>query len=102
MGSLRRGEGGLRRFLTSVAEAFVQGVDVTWPALFDGTGARTVDLPTYPFQRRRYWLGSRPSAAVVPSGPQDGLSYEVAWKSLSLRESVRLDGRWLLVVPEHL
>ncbi|MDT0614106.1 SDR family NAD(P)-dependent oxidoreductase, partial [Streptomyces lancefieldiae] len=55
VGSLRRGEGGLRRFLTSVAEAFVQGVDVSWPALFEGTGARTVDLPTYPFQRRHYW-----------------------------------------------
>nr|ANC94964.1 AlmHIII [Streptomyces sp. A1(2016)] len=102
VGSLRRDEGGLRRFLTSAAEAFVQGVDVTWPALFDDTGARLVDLPTYPFQHQRYWLESRPSAAVVPSGTQDGLSYEVTWKSLSLPESVRLDGRWLLVVPEHL
>ncbi|MFH8426276.1 acyltransferase domain-containing protein, partial [Streptomyces sp. NPDC018038] len=77
VGSLRRDEGGLRRFLTSAAEAFVQGVEVSWPVLFDGTGARTVDLPTYPFQRRRYWLESRPPAAVVPSGVQDGLSYEV-------------------------
>ncbi|MFD4924559.1 SDR family NAD(P)-dependent oxidoreductase [Streptomyces goshikiensis] len=102
VGSLRRDEGGLRRFLTSVAEAFVQGVDVTWPTLFDGTGARTIDLPTYPFQHQRYWLESRPSAVAVPSGVQDGLSYEVTWKSLSLPESVRLDGRWLLVVPEHL
>ncbi|MFG3493365.1 SDR family NAD(P)-dependent oxidoreductase, partial [Streptomyces sp. NPDC047972] len=102
VGSLRRDEGGLRRFLTSAAEAFVQGVGVSWPALFDGTGARTVDLPTYPFQRRRYWLESRPPAAVVPSGVQDGLSYEVVWKSLSLSESSRLDGRWLLVVPETL
>ncbi|MFI1358050.1 SDR family NAD(P)-dependent oxidoreductase [Streptomyces sp. NPDC020898] len=102
VGSLRRGEGGLRRILTSVAEAFVQGVDITWPTLFDGTGARTVDLPTYPFQRQHYWLQSRPSAAVVPSDSQDRLSYEVAWKSLSLPESVRLDGRWLLVLPEDL
>ncbi|NUQ99838.1 MAG: SDR family NAD(P)-dependent oxidoreductase, partial [Streptomyces sp.] len=53
--SLRRGEGGLRRFLTSVAEAFVQGVEVSWRTLFDGTGARTIDLPTYPFQRQHYW-----------------------------------------------
>ncbi|MCX2731058.1 acyltransferase domain-containing protein [Saccharopolyspora sp. NFXS83] len=53
-GTLRRGEGGLDRFLTSVAEAHVRGVAVSWaPAL---PTARVVDLPTYPFQRRRYWL----------------------------------------------
>jgi acyl transferase domain-containing protein len=105
VGSLRREEGGLRRFLTSVAEAFVQGVDVTWPALFDGTGARTIDLPTYPFQRQHYWLESSPSTTVTESAAASGIEswrYRVAWKSLSLRESVRLDGRWLLVVPEHL
>lgn len=105
VGSLRRDEGGLRRFLTSVAEAFVQGVDVTWPALFDGTDARTIDLPTYPFQRQRYWLESSPSTTVTESAAASGSEswrYRVAWKGLSLRESARLDGRWLLVVPEHL
>jgi polyketide synthase 12 len=57
VGSLRRNEGGLRRFFTSLAEAHVRGVDVDWsPAL---AGARRVDLPTYAFQRQRFW--PRPS-----------------------------------------
>ncbi|MFD6992956.1 type I polyketide synthase [Streptomyces sp. NPDC059943] len=62
VGSLRRDEGGPARFLTSLAEAFVQGVPVDWsPALApSGAGhpAHPVELPTYAFQRERYWLGA--------------------------------------------
>ncbi|MFI5642970.1 type I polyketide synthase, partial [Streptomyces goshikiensis] len=48
-------------------------VDVTWPALFDGTGARTVDLPTYPFQRQHYWApdGSASAALTLDSRPDE-------------------------------
>ncbi|MEU1026340.1 acyltransferase domain-containing protein, partial [Streptomyces sp. NPDC005904] len=65
LGSLRRDEGGLDRFLTSLAEAYVQGVTVDWGAAFAGAGASRVELPTYAFQRRRYWLETRtrPGAA---------------------------------------
>ncbi|HWX45576.1 MAG TPA: SDR family NAD(P)-dependent oxidoreductase, partial [Solirubrobacteraceae bacterium] len=55
-GSLRRGEGGLERFVASLAEAHVHGVEVDWGALLGGGGAGRVKLPTYAFQRRRYWL----------------------------------------------
>ncbi|MBE1502215.1 acyl transferase domain-containing protein/D-arabinose 1-dehydrogenase-like Zn-dependent alcohol dehydrogenase [Amycolatopsis lexingtonensis] len=54
LGSLRRDEGGLTRFHTSLAEAHVNGVAVDWTPAFPG--ARIVDLPTYAFQRKRYWL----------------------------------------------
>ncbi|MEU3188374.1 SDR family NAD(P)-dependent oxidoreductase, partial [Streptomyces sp. NPDC006923] len=53
VGSLRRDEGGLDRFLRSAAELYVQGVQVDWsPAL---TGGRRIALPTYAFQHERYW-----------------------------------------------
>ncbi|HZN20232.1 MAG TPA: SDR family NAD(P)-dependent oxidoreductase, partial [Micromonosporaceae bacterium] len=52
VGSLRRDDGGPTRFLTSLAEAHVHGVPVDW-RLPDG---RRVDLPTYAFQRQRFWL----------------------------------------------
>ena len=55
-GSLRRGEGGLERFFTSLAEVWVRGVEVDWVGVFAGCGARRVGLPTYAFQRERYWL----------------------------------------------
>ncbi|MFF2014311.1 acyltransferase domain-containing protein, partial [Streptomyces sp. NPDC058195] len=56
VGSLRRGEGGPVRFATSLAEAHVGGAAIDWHALFTGTGAGRVQLPTYAFQRERYWL----------------------------------------------
>ncbi|CAL9332668.1 SDR family NAD(P)-dependent oxidoreductase [Streptomyces sp. enrichment culture] len=94
VGSLRRDEGSLERLLSSAAELFVHGVPVDWAALFDGTGARHVDLPTYPFQHQHYWL--------EPATPEsDSLTYRVQWKPVSGAETAaRLSGRWLLVLPE--
>ncbi|HEV3291772.1 MAG TPA: beta-ketoacyl synthase N-terminal-like domain-containing protein, partial [Streptosporangiaceae bacterium] len=65
-GTLRRGEGGPVRLLTSAAEVFVLGVPVDWAAVFAGSGARRADLPTYAFQRRRYWPSVRAEAVALP------------------------------------
>jgi acyl transferase domain-containing protein/NADPH:quinone reductase-like Zn-dependent oxidoreductase/acyl carrier protein len=56
VGSLRRDQGGMDRFLRSVSEVWVRGVDVDWTAVFAGSGAERVELPFYAFQRKRYWL----------------------------------------------
>ncbi|MEU1518321.1 type I polyketide synthase [Streptomyces sp. NPDC005811] len=68
LGTLRRDQGGLDRFLTSLAEAHVQGVAVDWPSVFAGTGARRVDLPTYAFQRLRFWPELRDADTVAEDG----------------------------------
>jgi polyketide synthase 7 len=52
--SLGRDDGGLDRFWLSVGHAHVAGVTVDWRATFEG-GCQ-VELPTYAFQRRRFWL----------------------------------------------
>ncbi|WP_329424278.1 SDR family NAD(P)-dependent oxidoreductase [Streptosporangium sp. NBC_01495] len=49
--------------IRGLGQAWTRGVTVDWPAMFTGSGARRVDLPTYPFQRQRYWLRSDTSAA---------------------------------------
>ncbi|MEU2854397.1 alpha/beta fold hydrolase [Streptomyces syringium] len=65
--SLRREEGHLQRFLTSVSEAHVRGVRVDWSSHL-GPHRRLVDLPTHAFQRRRYWLDA---AADAPAREDD-------------------------------
>ncbi|MEV6927913.1 type I polyketide synthase [Dactylosporangium sp. NPDC051485] len=51
LGTLRRQEPGPRRFLTALAQAWVAGLPVRWE-----TARRPAEVPTYAFQRRRYWL----------------------------------------------
>ncbi|MEU7306145.1 type I polyketide synthase, partial [Streptomyces sp. NPDC007206] len=70
-GTLRRGEGGPRRFLTSLAELTVRGgARVDWATLI-GAGTR-VDLPTYAFQHRTYWpTPAAPTATAAPGTDLD-------------------------------
>lgn len=80
LSSLRRGEGGPDRFLAALAEAWTHGVPVQWEEYFNGRGARRVKLPSYPFQRRSYWLDEAPSTpasiaeppAPASAGPEAG------------------------------
>ncbi|MEE1943324.1 SDR family NAD(P)-dependent oxidoreductase [Streptomyces sp. TRM 70361] len=68
LSTLRRGEGGRERWLTALAEAHVRGVGVDWERLLPG--GRLVDLPTYAFDRDRYWPDSVEHSAAAPAdGP---------------------------------
>ncbi|MEU1519967.1 type I polyketide synthase [Streptomyces sp. NPDC005811] len=68
VGTLRRDKGDAHRLLTSLAEAWVRGIPVDWTAVLAAQDARTVPLPTYAFQHRRYWLERTAPVAVSVSG----------------------------------
>ncbi|WP_369799342.1 acyltransferase domain-containing protein, partial [Micromonospora sp. M42] len=55
VGSLRRDGHGPRQLLANLGELHVAGVPVDWSRVFAGSGATPVDLPTYAFQRDRFW-----------------------------------------------
>ena len=96
-GTLRRGEGGLRRFGLSLAQLHVRGVAVDWSRWFTGVGARPVELPTYAFQHQRYWPQGRP---VAVSGSA-GWVYQVRWRPAAppIPRVPRLAGTWLVLIP---
>ncbi|WP_217712316.1 type I polyketide synthase [Streptomyces sp. NA02950] len=77
VGSLRRDEGGLARFLLSLGQAHVAGVRIDWEALYAGTGAQRVDLPTYAFQRETYWLTPSARGGDVTSAGLDRMRHPV-------------------------
>ncbi|MFC5149963.1 type I polyketide synthase [Streptomyces aureoversilis] len=58
--------------LAALGRLHVHGLPVDWHRVYAGSGARRVDLPTYPFQRRRYWL----DAPAVPSPVPDPAARE--------------------------
>ncbi|MFI6513274.1 type I polyketide synthase [Streptosporangium sp. NPDC050855] len=66
--TLRRDRGGPADLLGAVAQAYLHGAPVDWSAALPP--ARTVDLPTYPFESRRYWLSS--GHVPHPAGTGDG------------------------------
>ncbi|GAA3475650.1 type I polyketide synthase [Streptomyces yanii] len=98
-GTLRRDEGGLDRFATSAAELYAAGVPVDWAAFFPGGGQ--TDLPTYPFQHRRYWLEEESpaqTATAPPPGHQVGHAF---WQAVEEGDRDGL-GTLLGVDPEDL
>ncbi|MGW3944355.1 SDR family NAD(P)-dependent oxidoreductase, partial [Streptomyces phaeochromogenes] len=68
--------------VTALATLHCRGVAVDWTAFFAGTGARRVDLPTYAFQRRRYWLDPE---VPQPSTAADSL-FRPVWEPAPRRE----------------
>jgi acyl transferase domain-containing protein/NADPH:quinone reductase-like Zn-dependent oxidoreductase/acyl carrier protein len=64
---LRKGRGEGEALLGALAEMWVNGVEVDWTAVFDGSGAQRVTLPSYAFQRERFWIAGSPAAGEMVS-----------------------------------
>ncbi|MFC6137799.1 type I polyketide synthase, partial [Streptomyces spororaveus] len=73
---LRKGRPEAETVMAMLAHAHVRGVTVDWQSVY-GTGAQRVDLPTYPFQRQRYWPEASPTAdASVKVDAVDALFWD--------------------------
>jgi acyl transferase domain-containing protein/nucleoside-diphosphate-sugar epimerase/acyl carrier protein len=68
--SLRQGEGDWQRLLRTLGTLFTAGVDPDWRGFDAGYRRTRRRLPSYPFQRRRFWLEARDAeAAALAAAP---------------------------------
>ncbi len=64
--SLRPSRSDWQQLLSSLGELYVRGVAVDWTGFDWDYPRRKVGLPTYPFQRQRYWIEMAESAYQTP------------------------------------
>ena len=52
--------------LTALGRLWLAGIEVDWAALHGGERRRRLPLPTYPFERRRYWIEPGIEPGIAP------------------------------------
>ncbi|HEX2269471.1 MAG TPA: SDR family NAD(P)-dependent oxidoreductase, partial [Pyrinomonadaceae bacterium] len=55
----------LQFLLITLGELWLSGVQVDWSGLYRGERRKRVELPAYPFERKRYWVEADGSAAAA-------------------------------------
>ncbi|WP_328675187.1 type I polyketide synthase [Streptomyces sp. NBC_00343] len=96
VGTLHKDDGSAGKVLASLAELHVRGVPVNWEATFLAHRPRRIDLPTYPFQRQRYWLTApeeSDTTSVVAGVRTADLGSEAAVLHLVYAETALVLGR---------
>ncbi len=86
---LRKIRGEWKQSLESLALLYERGAEIDWEGFDRGYSRRRIPLPTYPFQRQRYWIDTavrRPrsldeQAATESKGhPPDDWFYKLEWE----------------------
>jgi acyl transferase domain-containing protein/surfactin synthase thioesterase subunit/acyl carrier protein len=87
--SLSRQKPDWQVLLESLQALYLEGAPITWEEVHRGAGHRRVSLPTYPFQRKRFWVDeTAPTAVVTRAVPQPAPEadfhewlYTVGWQA---------------------
>jgi len=105
--SLRKGRDDEQQMLASLAQLYTAGLDINWAAVESSptAGRQRVPLPTYPFQRQRYWLEPMAQRAHRVAPPQTGthllLGERVASPLRDIQFQIQLDSAQQPFLTEH-
>ncbi|WP_436762367.1 SDR family NAD(P)-dependent oxidoreductase [Streptosporangium sp. V21-05] len=94
--TLRKERPEVTALYAAVATAYTRGALPDWAAVLGGRGRR-VDLPTYAFQRQRYWLEPPQTPPAERAG---AWRYRVEWRPVSETGTPVLNGTWLLAATD--
>ena len=100
--SLRRGKQDWDVVLGSVAAAYSAGVDVDWGGFDQGYSRERVAVPTYPFQRKRYWAGAEAGVAADAKAEVRATSVAMGRREALGDALLRLIAELLHVAPEEI
>ena len=110
--SMRKGPCERTQLLYAVGALFGRGVPVDWAGLDAGRPRRAVALPTYPFERKRFWLDAgaapQPPHAQVDATTLDEAAigdrlYQLAWHAAERPPSAEPPGghgRWIILADD--
>jgi acyl transferase domain-containing protein len=93
-------DGDTRQMATATGELWAAGTSIDWRAVHGNRRLRRTPLPTYPFQRERYWRAAATRTAA-PSAQMRGDDigrwiYRSSWRRSSPPASHANAGRWLV------
>jgi non-ribosomal peptide synthase protein (TIGR01720 family) len=91
----------LEVLLGALGRAWAAGVDVDWTAVHGGDERRRVVLPTYPFERKKFWIDSREAMRAGAARDTEDLAerfWAAVWKETHAPAAADPAGtRWLVL-----
>jgi acyl transferase domain-containing protein/surfactin synthase thioesterase subunit/acyl carrier protein len=102
LSSLRRGQGERASLLESLGALWTHGLRPVWDSLFPPTAQR-VDLPTYPWQRQRYWVEGPAQTSIPAPNPPSDWFYDLVWRESQPQgrgEPATGSGAWLILADQ--
>jgi epothilone polyketide synthase E len=109
VGSLEREAPEEATLLTQLGALYADGLDLDWASVM--SGGRFVPLPSYPWQRKRFWVGAKSSQdrwsqvppqvepIDAPAAGRDDV-FEISWREAPPAHAINDAARWLVLTDD--